>query len=98
MMTIFLHYERRFYDIIVRVDPGRLRGLAVACWTTDHYHPCLTPGVGISGGCFVFHFVSLPLEVARPIKPTLCTKVAIKHQSSSEMIQLQQLVSFGGHY
>ena len=47
--------------------PGRLHGLAVACWTTDHYHPCLNPGVGISEGCFVFHFVSLPLEVARPI-------------------------------
>ena len=35
---------------------GRLRGLAVACWTTDHYHPCSNPGVGISEGCFVFHF------------------------------------------
>ena len=46
---------------------GRLRGLAVVCWTTDHYHPCSNPGVGISEGCFVFHFVSLPLEVTRPI-------------------------------
>ena len=46
---------------------GRLRGLAVACWTTDHYHPCSNPGVAISEGCFVFHFVSLPWEVARPI-------------------------------
>ena len=46
---------------------GRLRGLAVACWTTDHYHPCSNPDVGISEGCFVFYFVSLPLEVARPI-------------------------------
>jgi len=46
---------------------GRLHGLAVACWTTDHYHPRSNPGVGISEGCFVFHFVSLPLEVARPI-------------------------------
>ena len=46
---------------------GRLRGLAVACWTTDHYHPCSNPGVGISEGGFVFHFVSLHLEVARPI-------------------------------
>ena len=36
---------------------GRLRGLAVACWTTDHYHPCSNPGVAISEGCFVFHFV-----------------------------------------
>ena len=46
---------------------GRVHGLAVACWTTDHYHPCSNPGVGISEGCLVFHFVSLPLEVARPI-------------------------------
>ena len=35
---------------------GALRGLAVACWTTDHYHPCSNLGVGISEGCFVFHF------------------------------------------
>jgi len=46
---------------------GRLCGLAVECWTTDHYHPCSNPGVGISEGCFVFRFVSLPLEVAQPI-------------------------------
>ena len=46
---------------------GRIRGLAVACWTTYHYHPCSNPGVGISGGYFVFHFVSLALEIARPI-------------------------------
>ena len=25
---------------------GRFRGLAVACWTTDHYHPCSNLGVG----------------------------------------------------
>ncbi|KAK2162406.1 hypothetical protein LSH36_99g03009 [Paralvinella palmiformis] len=29
---------------------GCLRGLAVACWTTDHYHPCSNLGVGISEG------------------------------------------------
>ena len=68
---------------------GRLRGLAVACWTTDHYHPCSNPGVGISEGCFVFDFASLPLEVAQPIQPTLCTKVAVKHQLS---ISLQKLI------
>ena len=39
---------------------GRLRGLAVACWTTDHYHPCSNLGVGISEGCFIFDFASLP--------------------------------------
>jgi len=32
---------------------------------------------------FVLRFVSLPLEVTRPNLPTLCTKVAVKHQSSS---------------
>ena len=46
---------------------GHLHGLLVACWTTDHYHPCLNLGVGVSEGCFVFDFTSLPLEVAQPI-------------------------------
>jgi len=32
---------------------GRLRGLAVACLTTDYYHLCLNLGVGISEGCFI---------------------------------------------
>ena len=41
--------------------------LAVACWTTDHYHPCSNLGVGRSEGCFVFDYASLPLQVARPI-------------------------------
>ena len=59
---------------------GRLGGQAVACWTADHYHPCSNLGVGISESCFIFDFTSLPLEVARPIWPTVCTKVAIKHQ------------------
>ena len=52
---------------VYRIYVGRLRGLAVAYWITDHYHPCSNTGVGISEGCFVFRFVSLPLEVARPI-------------------------------
>ena len=34
--------------------------------------------------CFVFDIASLSLKVARPIQPTLCTKVAIKHHSSSD--------------
>jgi len=29
--------------------------------------PVFESGMGISEGCFVFHFVSLPLEVAWPI-------------------------------
>ena len=36
----------------------RLRGLAVACWTTDHYQQCSNLGVGRPEGCFVFDFVS----------------------------------------
>ena len=55
----------------------------VARQTTDHYHLSSNLGVGISEGCFIFDFASLPLEVARPIQPTMCTKVAVKHQSSS---------------
>ena len=49
------------------LEGGRLRGLVVACWTTDHYHPRSNLGVGISEGCFVFDFASSPSEVARPI-------------------------------
>jgi len=63
---ILLVYDR-YMCIYLDEYKGRLRGLAVACRNTDHYHPCSNPGVGISEGCFVFHFVSLPLEVARPI-------------------------------
>jgi len=46
---------------------GRLRGLAVACSTTDHSHEGSNPGVGISEGCFISDFTSLPLEVVRSI-------------------------------
>ena len=33
---------------------GRLRGLAVSCGTTYHYHPCSNLCVGISEGWFIF--------------------------------------------
>ena len=46
-------------------------------------HPGANLGVGISEGCFFFDLASLPLEVIRPIQPTMCTKVAVKHKSSS---------------
>ena len=46
---------------------GRLRGVMVACWITDHYHPCLNLGVGIPEGSFIIDFASLPLEVVRTI-------------------------------
>ena len=60
---------------------GHLHGLAIARWTPDHYRPCLNLDVGISEGCFIFDFTSLPLEAAQPIYPTMCTKVVVKHQS-----------------
>ena len=50
--------------VLQKKERARLRGLAVARWTTGHYHPCSNPGVGIFEGCFIFQFVSLPLEVA----------------------------------
>ena len=61
-----LSFIREYRTIFFRLVLGRLRGLAVACRTTDHYRPCSNLGVGISEG-FVFDFASLPLEVARPI-------------------------------
>ena len=54
----------------------------IARWITDHYHPSSKLDVAISKGCFYFEFASLPSEVARPISPTTCTKVAVNHQSS----------------
>ena len=62
MVTYYIHK-------ITTLTPQfrRLRGLAVACWITDHYHPCSNIGMGISEDCFVFNFASLPLEVARAI-------------------------------
>jgi len=53
--------------VLVYLGGGGLRGLVVACWTTDHNHPCSNLGVGISEGCFNFDFATLHLEVARPI-------------------------------
>jgi len=50
---------------------------------TDHYHRSSNLAVGISEGYFIFDFALLSSEVARPIQPTMCTKVAIKHRSLS---------------
>ena len=60
---------------------GRLRDLVGS--TLDHYHLSSNLGVGISEGCFVFEIVLLNFEVVRAIKPTMCTKRAVKHKSSS---------------
>ena len=44
-----------------------IRGLAVACWTTGHYHPRSNLGMGKSEARFIFDFVSLLLDVAQSI-------------------------------
>ena len=62
---------------ILPVIFGHIRGLTVVCWITDHYHPCSNLWVGISEGCYIFHFASLPLVAGRSIQPTICTKVII---------------------
>ena len=45
--------------IIIIIIKGRLHGLTVACWITDHYHPCSYLGVGISERCFIFEFADV---------------------------------------
>ena len=40
--------------------------------TPDHYHMSSNLGMGISEGCFIFHFASLLLEVARPFRLHKC--------------------------
>ena len=76
VMSVFVGNGTRSYE-------GTSVVQLVARWTTNHYHLSSNLGRGIFQGCFIFDFASLPLEVARPIQPTVCTKVAIKHQSTS---------------
>ena len=60
------HYY--YYNKQYILDEGR-----VPLWSSssvlDHRSlpPCLNLRVGISEGCFIFDFASLPLEVAQPI-------------------------------
>ena len=76
----FVKYDWKFDDIAIIYAYGNCKSitysltirsisllLTVACWTTDHYHPSSILGVGISEGCFLFDFASLPLEVASPV-------------------------------
>jgi len=72
-LQLFLFYlEQRFRKVLV----------------IDHYHLSSNHGVGVSEVCFVFDFASLPVEVARPIYPIICTKLAVKNQSSSDVQSL----------
>jgi len=45
--------------------------------------------VGMSEKCLIFDFASLPLELARLIEPTLCTNLAIYHQTFISVAQYQ---------
>jgi len=56
----------------------RLHGLAVAYWTTNHYHSCSNLGVGIWRLFLLWlRFITFGSCSAQ------CTTVAVKHQSSS---------------
>ena len=59
----------------------------IAMLITDYYHSNTNLGVGMSEGCFIFHFAILPLDVARHIYPTICTNMSAKHQSQSSSIE-----------
>ncbi|KAK2162424.1 hypothetical protein LSH36_99g07034 [Paralvinella palmiformis] len=69
---------------------GRLRGLAVACWTTDHCHPCLNLSVGLSEGLV---FLSFRSETKRALLPNEVTSLdtvrALFVRSFSECLSMQ---------
>jgi len=52
-MTEFRH-PGNLEAIVFLLIWGRLRGLAVACWTTGHYHPCSNLGADLFEDCFIF--------------------------------------------
>ena len=54
-------------QIPASTDSGASVIQLVARWTTYHYHLSSDLGVGISEGCFIFDFASVPLDFARPI-------------------------------
>jgi len=78
LVRMFLHV----HSFIWRAPPS-LVGSAL-----DHRSlpPEFNLDVGMSEGCFIFDFTSLPLEVTRLFSLTMCTKVVVKHQSSSSFI------------
>jgi len=54
----------------------------VAHLATTLKHLSSNLGMDMSEGCFIFHFASFHLEVARTIYRIMCTEVPIKHQTS----------------
>ena len=98
ILCVLKHWCYYLHQLIVMFpsQPPNPKIIIITVWYLllifqDHYHPCSNPGVGISDGCFVFHFVSLPLEVARPILPTLCAQkwpeISQLHHSSHTRIE-----------
>ena len=73
MEIVYSEYEKISGSQLNCLIKFTLRMIGVPPWSSgsvlDHRSlpPCLNPSVGISEGCFVFHFVSLALEVTRPI-------------------------------
>jgi len=58
-----------------------------------YYHRCSNLDAGIFEGCFIFDFALLPLEVVWSILPTMCTKVALKHQLPSSVPRIPDHIS-----
>ena len=57
---IFLSLSINVYLNDILSFPHRFK--LVASWTIDHYHVSSNLSVGISEGCFIFDFASLPLS------------------------------------
>jgi len=72
-MPLRLYSDMLLYLAHTRVSRMIPRGVTLWPYVPDttsseaKQHPRSNLGVGISEGCFIFHFASLPLEVARPI-------------------------------
>ena len=54
-------------DLVLSGSSGRLHGLTGSAVGHRSITTGFKPGRAMSEGCFIFHFDSLPLEVARPI-------------------------------
>ena len=88
--TWFIHLSLSLslsLSLCVFVCVGGIRGLAVACWTTDHYHPCSNLGVGISEGCFIFDKGGrktpiIIVIITTPLSHSVCVCVCVIYQPS----------------
>ena len=62
-MSNCVEYWKQTVPFTSRLITGNSVVYLVVHWITDHYHLSSNLRVGISEGCFIFDFTSLPLEV-----------------------------------